>query len=414
MAVCSHSSFASFFVSVLLLPLLFASGVFAITCPPGWYGYDMICDIPICSANCQQYQCYSPYTCIAGMCDIGYVGATGSTCVEACYGVAAPGGCANGGTCIGPNRCQCVNGWSGESCSYFSCPSGFCQNGGTCAGPNQCSCINGYTGTNCAYPPLCGILPSWEYPIGIIVPLYISPATTAGVTAWNELLSAVSSYPVKIIAVVNPQSGPSANPDPAYAAYMNQFYNAGITMVGYVDTACTTTGCRTLAAIEADIQTYSDTTKYPYLNGIFFDDTMPNDNGLIQSLFSPLYSYITLSMGWANVILNPGQTYGLDSNYLTVSTNIVILEDSYARFSLHDLSATWLHCALDGPSKSTYQYKFSGIVYSVPNAGDMDSLISSMHNGGIGYVYVTDTASYQYSLASFFLYMAQQIATENL
>ena len=83
--------------------------------------------------------------------------------------------CANGGTCTGPNDCQCASGWSGIDCQtrkdffiyyaymHINClcqtvsplfihaavciPS--CANGRTCTGPNDCQCASGWGGLDC-------------------------------------------------------------------------------------------------------------------------------------------------------------------------------------------------------------------------------------------------------------------------
>ena len=76
-------------------------------------------------------------------------------------------GCENGGTCIAPDTCDCVAGYSGDrcengmliftpsTCSYIlQCillalcfPA--CENGGTCTAPDTCDCVDGYSGDGC-------------------------------------------------------------------------------------------------------------------------------------------------------------------------------------------------------------------------------------------------------------------------
>jgi hypothetical protein len=52
--------------------------------------------------------------------------------------------CQNGGTCVGPNKCQCPAGWTGAYCSQFTCDVLECGTNAICTGPNVCSCTGGY------------------------------------------------------------------------------------------------------------------------------------------------------------------------------------------------------------------------------------------------------------------------------
>lgn len=100
--------------------------------------------------------------------------------------------CHNGGTCISPDVCTCMDGWSGFDCKTPLCrhlqhPSGTiagCMNGGVCSDKDTCTCIQapsvlkhtyngapggitGWTGTDCTMPicvqgafdPFCTDLP---------------------------------------------------------------------------------------------------------------------------------------------------------------------------------------------------------------------------------------------------------------
>lgn len=56
--------------------------------------------------------------------------------------------CQNGGTCVAPNRCECLPSWTGPACSVPACQPP-CQNGGNCTS-NVCVCVPGWTGSTCA------------------------------------------------------------------------------------------------------------------------------------------------------------------------------------------------------------------------------------------------------------------------
>ncbi|XP_025093186.1 hemicentin-1-like [Pomacea canaliculata] len=56
--------------------------------------------------------------------------------------------CENGGTCIGPNRCQCASGYKGARCQNAICEPD-CGTKGICIKPNKCRCHHGYSGKLC-------------------------------------------------------------------------------------------------------------------------------------------------------------------------------------------------------------------------------------------------------------------------
>lgn len=59
--------------------------------------------------------------------------------------------CRNGGTCVGPNKCKCQQGYGGRFCETAICilP---CLNGGHCVAPYKCECTHGYAGFRCEQP----------------------------------------------------------------------------------------------------------------------------------------------------------------------------------------------------------------------------------------------------------------------
>lgn len=85
------------------------------------------------------------------ICQSGRWSSTSPTCDDMNECASTNHGCQN--QCIntpGSYHCQCNNGWKlasdGKSC--FNCPGG-CLNGGNCVGSNTCRCAVGFTGTNC-------------------------------------------------------------------------------------------------------------------------------------------------------------------------------------------------------------------------------------------------------------------------
>jgi len=222
--------------------------------------------------------------------------------------------------------------------------------------------------------------------------------------AWDQVVSAAASG-VKIIAIINPNSGPdSAGPDSTYKTYMQKLTAAGVDMVGYIHT---TYGDRSISDVQNDISTYA--SKYTGLKGIFVDEASASASDI--SYYQQVYSAITSKSGYANAILNPGTQP--DQGYLAVSTNIVVFEN--AASSLKSSFASWVKCAPSASQKSGYKYKFSGIAYGASQS-QMSSVVSTMANAGMGLVYVTDGAAgcctYN-TLTSYMTSMASAVAALN-
>jgi hypothetical protein len=252
----------------------------------------------------------------------------------------------------------------------------------------------GSSGTN-----LCGITPTSSEPIKVLVPLYVYPGAD-----WDTVVSAARTG-VKIIAIINPNSGPDpSGPDSTYVSYMTKLTNAGVDMVGYVHT---TYGDRAASDVYADIDTYA--SKYTGLKGIFIDEASAASSEL--PYYQGVYNHITSKSGYVNAILNPGTQP--DQGYLAVSTNLVIFEDVAS--NLKNNFASWVTCAPNSAQKSGYKYKFSGIAYGA-SSGNINSLLSTMVNSGMGLVYLTDGAggccTYN-TLASYFASEASSVAAMN-
>lgn len=245
---------------------------------------------------------------------------------------------------------------------------------------------------------LCGITSTSEEPLKILVPLYVYPGSD-----WDTVVDAASN--VKIIAIINPNSGPdTSGPDSSYTSYMSKLTAAGVEMVGYVHTSY---GDRAASDVQADVDTYA--SLYPGLKGIFVDEASASSSEL--SYYQTLYNYIQSKSGYVNTILNPGTQP--DQGYLDAATSIVIFEDSAS--NLQNNFASWVTCAPSSSEKSGYKYRFAGIAYAESQSG-MAGILDTMENSGMGLVYVTDGASgcctYN-TLASYFSTEASTVASMN-
>jgi len=97
---------------------------------------------------------------------------------------------------------------------------------------------------------------------GLLVPAYFAPGSGDG---WDRL-AAVAKSGVPVIAVMNPDVGPGAKSDPAYAKAIKDLQKAGGRVVGYVFTK---KGLRNQAHVMEDITRYHEF--YPELDGVFID-----------------------------------------------------------------------------------------------------------------------------------------------
>lgn len=244
---------------------------------------------------------------------------------------------------------------------------------------------------------LCALTPVSSEPLKIMVPLYVYPGA-----AWDTLIAAASK--VKILAIINPNSGPVATVDNAYSTYMTKLKNAGIEMVGYV---YTNWGNRDLNAVKADIDTYA--TKYPLITGIFLDEGA-TEAGKIP-FYTQVYNHIK-SKGHVHVILNPGVVP--DQGYMAISTNIMIYENYGTSLASASFS-NWVKCAPSAAQKAGYKYRFSGIAHTA-SAAVQAGYVQGMASKGIGYVYVTDGAggccTYN-SLTTYFAQLAAAVESAN-
>jgi len=240
---------------------------------------------------------------------------------------------------------------------------------------------------------LCAVTSTSEEPVKIMVPLYTYPGAS-----WDTLVDAASS--VKIIAIINPNSGPLPTVDSAYSTYMTKLHDAGIEIVGYVHT---TYGERSISDVQADINTYA--ANYPLVTGIFFDEAANDASQL--SYYTQAYNFVMSKDGYNQVILNPGVQP--DQGYLSISTNIVIFEN-YASSLSGTSFDSWVKCAPNASQKAGWKYRFSGIAHTAA-AGIQASTIASLADKGMGLVYVTDGAGGCCTYNELVTYFAQEASS---
>lgn len=240
---------------------------------------------------------------------------------------------------------------------------------------------------------LCDVTATNVEPIKLLVPLYVYPGA-----AWDQLISAAAS--VKIIAIINPNSGPLSSVDSSYSTYMTKMANAGIEMVGYVHTSY---GQRSLADVMADIDTWA--SSYPLVKGIFLDEAAYESSGI--PYYTQVYSHVMSKAGYVHSILNPGQQP--DIGYLAISSSMVVYEN-YAANLASTAFSSWLTCAPSVAAQAGYKYHFAAIAHSAP-AGSQAQYLQSLVAKGMGLVYVTDGEGGCCTYNTLVSYFAQEAST---
>jgi hypothetical protein len=196
--------------------------------------------------------------------------------------------------------------------------------------------------------------------VGTIVPLYTDPSDAS----WAAIIAAKNAHPaVRVVAIVNPDSGPGASVDAGYTAGIARLVAAGIAPIGYVSTAYTARG---EPAVKTDIDSWH--SFYPSLAGIFFDE-QSNQEGE-DAFYRDVAAYAN-QHGLAFTVGNPGT--GVPASYLGAVDVMLIYEEK----GLPTLSS------LAGYATEREQY---GII---PFGAAFDAAFVGSAKADVAYVYAT-------------------------
>ena len=108
--------------------------------------------------------------------------------------------------------------------------------------------------------PLAPVTPKLQ----LLVPAYFYPAGS-GLRSWRRLMEAASK--IKLVAIVNPRSGPGDQRNADYYAILQAAKVKGIRAIGYVSTGYGIN--RRLSEVKREIDRWVEF--YPQINGFFFD-----------------------------------------------------------------------------------------------------------------------------------------------
>ena len=174
----------------------------------------------------------------------------------------------------------------------------------------------------------------------LAVPAYFNP-NGAGGTYWTQL---DQGSPAVGIGIANPNNGPGSAFDQGYANAIRNAANAGVRVIGYVDTGyfgttgrTTRGGQNTTSAwttqVQADVDTWYNLYGNSGLAGIFFDDGL-NDcgaNNAHVSLYQAINTYTKNHHAGALTVDNPGSPAA--QCYSSAADVIVMFEGTYASYT---------------------------------------------------------------------------------
>jgi hypothetical protein len=130
---------------------------------------------------------------------------------------------------------------------------------------------------------------------GTIVPLYTYPDDPS----WTAIVTARRAHPsVRVVAIVNPDSGPGAAKDGAFTTGIAKLIAGDVQVIGYVATGYAS---HSLASMQAAIDQWK--VFYPQIEGMFFDEQ--SDQAADVPYYRTLSQYAK-AHGLTYTVGNPG------------------------------------------------------------------------------------------------------------
>ena len=220
-------------------------------------------------------------------------------------------------------------------------------------------------------------------PQKIAVPAYFPPGGY-----WTQLGRLAGNA----VAVANPNSGPGSSFDQSYADAISAAHNAGVKVLGYVDTGYfgfppnnrrTRSGETSAAAwtsqAEGDVDAWYGYYGGSGLDGIFFDDALADcgSGNAHVSLYITLRDHVKQHAD-ATVVDNPGGS--VEQCYTSAADTLVTFEGTYASY-VNWSPPAWESSASPG--------RLWHLVYDTPDENSMTNAIALSKARNAGYVYVT-------------------------
>lgn len=207
------------------------------------------------------------------------------------------------------------------------------------------------------------LVPSYEY----------ASAPSSTFAYWSQFYN---SAPQTAVMIANNGNGPGTGVDANYTTAITNARAKGVKVIGYV---LTSLGGRSLAAVEADIDTWYS---WYTVDGIMLDDAFYSSGNL--SYYTSLFNYIRAKDASRNMVVINGAGLPSSESYMAICDSLSLFEGDYS---------TWLTQWNSNLPVWMYKYspsKFWAIVHSVPDQTSMLNVLDTTRLSGANRVYVTD------------------------
>lgn len=203
--------------------------------------------------------------------------------------------------------------------------------------------------------------------LDLLAPAYVHPLVDPG--AWERL---VALAPVLRAVIVNIHNGPGDEADPAYPKVLDRLNDAGVRILGYIDTDY---GGRSLARITADVDAWL--ARYG-VHGVFLDQVASGLDRLDH------YADVTLAArarGADYVVLNPGTMP--HPGYLDLANITITFEGPWPDYQ-ELAEPAWVG--------SVPPTRFAHLVHQAPDAAAVRAAVTLAGRRHVRTVYVTTGA----------------------
>jgi hypothetical protein len=208
--------------------------------------------------------------------------------------------------------------------------------------------------------------------LGILIPAYFDPGSHSA--DWDRL--ALAAQRVPLVAIMNPNNGPSTSAKAAYSRAITQLRNAGGGVIGYVYSSYTT---RPLSELYADIDRYNS---YYSIDGFFIDEMTNDTSPLHLAYYEELYRFIKARHPAARVVGNPG----------TATASIYLDRPAADALVTFESNAGYITYRPDVWTQTRPATAFSHLCYAVASASAMTNYVQLAQARNAAYIYVTDDA----------------------
>jgi hypothetical protein len=204
----------------------------------------------------------------------------------------------------------------------------------------------------------------------VLVPAYFYP-TGEGLKDWQRL--GLAAAKVKVVAIANPETGPGDRLNPDYSRAIKGAHDAGVTVIGYVDTNY---GGRPLAEIQADLDRWVEF--YPQIGGFFLDRQSTTSRDV--PIYMKIRDAARRKRKDALLINNPGTT--CDEPFIAQPcADATCVFSGFEGFDAFRLPPSY------GPRDPS---RFAAFTYQINGSLAMRQVIQGAILKRIGYIYVSD------------------------